>query len=146
MARFWSDRELELMRRRELQRREYIGEAPFDWAQVRSALLHWRTYVAALVQFFQDVVLYGFSTFLPSILKSGLGYTSLQAQYLSVPVYALGGLTFFAASLVGDRYALRGSVFFGLDIFAIIGYLLILLVPANGVKYFACYLISIPLY
>ncbi|CAK7219089.1 hypothetical protein SCUCBS95973_003706 [Sporothrix curviconia] len=145
-ARFWSDGELDLMRRRELKRREYMGEARFDWAQVRSALLHWRTYVAAMVQFFQDVVLYGFSTFLPSILKSGLGYSSLQAQYLGVPVYALGGIAFFTASLVGDRYALRGSVLFGLNIFALVGYLLILLVPANGVKYFACYLIAIPLY
>ncbi|CAK7203604.1 hypothetical protein SEUCBS139899_006341 [Sporothrix eucalyptigena] len=146
MARFWSDHELDLMRRREMQRREYMGDARFDWAQVRSALAHWRTYVAAAVQFFQDVVLYGFSTFLPSILKSGLGYSSLQAQYLSVPVYALGGISFFTASLVGDRYGLRGSVLFFLDIFALIGYLIILFVPANGVKYFACYLISIPLY
>ncbi|CAK7242204.1 MAG: hypothetical protein STHCBS139747_003684 [Sporothrix thermara] len=145
-ASFWSAHELDLMRRRELKRIEYMGAERFDWAQVRSALLHWRTYVAALVQFFQDVVLYGFSTFLPSILKSGLGYTSLEAQYMSVPVYALGGISFITASLVGDRFGLRGSVLFGLDFFAIVGYLLILLVPANGVKYFACYLIAIPLY
>lgn len=53
----------------------------------------------ALIQFFQDIILYGFSTFLPSILKLDLGFSSLEAQYLSVPVYFLGGITFFVSHL-----------------------------------------------
>lgn len=44
-------------------------------------------------------MLYGFSTFLPSILKNDLGFSSLEAQYLSVPVYFLGGVTFFVRPL-----------------------------------------------
>lgn len=50
-----------------------------------------------LIQFFQDIILYGFSTFLPSILKLDLGFSSREAQYLSVPVYLLGGITFFVS-------------------------------------------------
>jgi MFS family permease len=145
-AKFFTPEELEVLAARELKRREYMGDSKFDWAQVRSVLGHWRIYAAAAVQFLQDIVLYGFSTFLPSILRNDLGYTVLQSQYLSVPVYALGGISFFAAATLGDRYGLRGSILAFLDLFAVAAYLLIILVPASGVKYFACYLVAIPLY
>lgn len=55
---------------------------------------------SAFIQFFQDIILYGFSTFLPSILRLDLGYSSIQAQYLSVPVYALGGISFLVSTLI----------------------------------------------
>lgn len=55
---------------------------------------------SAFIQFFQDIILYGFSTFLPSILRLDLGYSSIQAQYLSVPVYALGGISFLVSTPV----------------------------------------------
>lgn len=51
----------------------------------------------ALIQFFQDIIMYGFTTFLPSILQLDLNFTSIQAQYLSIPVYLLGGITFFVS-------------------------------------------------
>lgn len=101
---------------------------------------------SAFIQFFQDIILYGFSTFLPSILRNGLGYTSLQAQYLSVPVYLLGGLTYFVAALIGDKYGLRGTCLFFLDILAIIGYAILITVESSSIKYFACFLIAMPLY
>lgn len=145
-AKFFTAEELDVLAAREMKRREYMGDSKFDWAQVRSVLGHWRIYPAAAVQFLQDIVLYGFSTFLPSILRNDLGYTGLQSQYLSVPVYALGGISFFAAAVIGDRYGLRGSILGVLDIFAVVAYLLIILVPASGVKYFACYLVALPLY
>lgn len=145
-AKFFTAEELEVLAARELKRREYMGSSEFDWAQVRSVLGHWRIYPAAAVQFLQDIVLYGFSTFLPSILRNDLGYTGLQSQYLSVPVYALGGISFFAAAVIGDKYGLRGSILGVLDVFAVVAYLLIILVPTSGVKYFACYLIALPLY
>lgn len=97
----------------------------------------------ALIQFFQDIILYGFSSFLPSILKNGLGYSQLEAQYLSVPVYFLGGVSFFIAAKIGDKYAYRGTVLFVLDIFAVIGYAILLTVKNSSIQYFACFLIAI---
>lgn len=145
-AHWWTSEELVIMEKREVLRREYMGREAFDWAQVRSALVEWRVYTGAAIQFLQDIVLYGFSTFLPSILKNGLGFDSLQAQYLSVPVYFLGGTVFFASAVVGDRYGVRGGVLFFMDTFAVIGYALMVGVQSNAVKYFACYMIAIPLY
>lgn len=83
---------------------------------------------------------------MPSILRNGLGFSSLEAQYLSVPVYLLGGLSFFAAAVIGDRFRLRGSILLGLDVFSICGYAILLSVENSAVRYFACYLIAIPLY
>ncbi|KAL4798075.1 hypothetical protein BDV19DRAFT_35492 [Aspergillus venezuelensis] len=116
--------------------------------------------------------MYGFTTFLRSILQLDLGYTSLEAQYMRVPVYFLGGIVFFSAACLGDKWGLRGTVshlpthppryptqrkaltlrlvstylLLILDIFPVIGYSILLSVQKSGVRYFACYLIAIPLY
>lgn len=99
-------------------------------------------YNRALIQFFQDIILYGFSTFLPSILSKGLGYSKLEAQYLSVPVYLLGGLVFFASAKIGDKYRLRGTVLFVLNGFAVVGYAILLTINNPSIQYFACFLIA----
>ena len=65
---------------------------------------------------------------------------------MSVPVYFLGGISFFTAATIGDKYGLRGSVLLFLDVFAVVGYALLVSADSNVVKYVACYLIAIPLY
>lgn len=100
---------------------------------------------SGLIQFCQDILLYGFSTFLPSIIKS-MGYSSLQAQYLTIPVYVLGGLSFLALAFVSDRLTIRGPFVAFANIFGIIGYILILCDTPNGVKYFATFLCAIAVY
>ncbi|KAF4122714.1 transporter [Geosmithia morbida] len=139
--------EQEVMKVREIQRREYLGSFVFEWAEVGRAVRDPKVWLTASIQFFQDIILYGFSTFLPSILKNDLGFTSMQAQYLSVPVYFLGGVVFFSSAVLGDRWKLRGTLLLGLDVFAVIGYAILLGVEDSpSVRYFACYLIAIPLY
>lgn len=61
-------------------------------------------------------------------------------------MYLLGGISFFAAALVGDKWGLRGSVLLVLDIFAVVGYAILLGVKSSSVQYFACFMIAIPLY
>ncbi|KAF9872232.1 major facilitator superfamily transporter [Colletotrichum karsti] len=146
-AKFWKPEEKEVMLARENQRQEYLGSQVFEWKEVWAALKDPKVYSTALIQFFQDIILYGFSTFLPSILRLDLGFTALEAQYLSIPVYFLGGVTFFSAAMLGDKWKLRGTFLLILDFFAVIGYAILLGVSNSpGVRYFACYLIAIPLY
>lgn len=133
------------MIQREIERQNYLGSQVFSWAEVIDAFKDPKLHLTAWIQFFQDIILYGFSTFLPSILL-GLGYTRLEAQYLSVPIYALGGISFFSAAVLGDKFRLRGTFLLILDVFAIIGYIILLTVESNRAKYAACYLIAIPLY
>ncbi|CAG9970426.1 unnamed protein product [Clonostachys byssicola] len=146
-AKFWKLEEKAVMLARDRQRLEYLGNLNFEWVEVGRALKDPKVWLCAFIQFFQDIVLYGFSTFLPSILKLDLGFNSMEAQYLSVPVYFLGGVSFFAAAIVGDKYKLRGTFLGILDIFAVIGYAILLGVSNSpGARYFACFLIAIPLY
>lgn len=93
----------------------------------------------------QDILLYGFSTFLPSIIKS-MGYNSLQSQYLTIPVYLVGGFVFLAFAFVSDRMTIRGPFIIFANIFGIIGYILIITNTPYGVKFFATFLCAIAVY
>jgi len=59
----------------------------------------------------QDILLYGFSTFLPSILKA-MNYDTLQSNYLTIPVYLWGAIIFLCLAWVSDRHEIRGPVSF----------------------------------
>lgn len=57
----------------------------------------------------QDCLLYGFSTFLPSILKA-MNYNTLQANYLTIPVYMWGAISFLFLAWASDKISMRGPV------------------------------------
>jgi hypothetical protein len=57
----------------------------------------------------QDILLYGFSTFLPSILKA-MKYNTLQSNYLTIPVYLWGAIVFLTMAWFSDRWSARGPV------------------------------------
>lgn len=97
------------------------------------------------IQFCQDILLYGFSTFLPSIIQS-MGYNSLQAQYLTIPVYVIGGGSFLALSFLSDRFTLRSPFLVFANFIGIVGYAVILSPVSNAVKYFATFLCAIAVY
>jgi len=164
---FLNAEERQMMRFRNAQRKQYLGSEKFDWAELRIALtdpkLYFRyfvpyiylyfegrlTFCSGLIQFMQDILLYGFSTFLPSILKA-MKYNTLQSNYLTIPVYIFGAITFLCVAWVSDKYQIRGPVripsalptgihtdqYSQLVIFAnmfgILGYILLLIVKQNG--------------
>lgn len=97
------------------------------------------------IQFCQDILLYGFSTFLPSIIKS-MGYSTLQSQYLTIPVYIVGGLCFLIIAYVSDRLLIRGPFIVFANCFGIVGYILILCDTSHGVKFFGTFLCAIAVY
>jgi MFS family permease len=99
----------------------------------------------SVFRFCQDILLYGFSTFLPSIIKS-LGYNSLQAQYLTIPVYIFGGLAFLIVAWFSDRTAIRGPLIAFANIFGIIGYILIICPTPHGVKFLGTFLCAVAVY
>ena len=66
---------------------------------------------SAAIQFMQDCLLYGFSTFLPSILKA-MGYNTLKANYFTIPVYIWGAISFLFLAWISDKISMRGPVSF----------------------------------
>ncbi|KAF6829258.1 MFS transporter [Colletotrichum plurivorum] len=141
-AYFLTAEEKRMMKVRAIQRAQYMGSEEFSWEEVKIAMLDPKI---GLIQFCQDILLYGFSTFLPSIIVS-MGYTSIEAQYLSIPVYIFGGIAFLAVAFVSDRMCVRGPFVFLANIPGILGYILIICPTSNGVKFFGTFLCAVAVY
>jgi len=94
----------------------------------------------------QDILLYGFSTFLPSICK-GLGYSTLQSQYLTIPVYIVAALSFLTLAFVSDRLTLRSPFIALANVFGLVGYIILLRTNLPvGVRFFATFMCAIAVY
>lgn len=75
-----------------------------------------------------------------------MGYSSLQAQYLTIPVYIVGGGSFLALSFSSDHLTLRSPFLLLANFVGIIGYAIILSPVSNPVKFFGTFLCAIAVY
>ncbi|KPI35992.1 putative transporter [Cyphellophora attinorum] len=130
---------------RQKQTAEYLGGDESKRYEFWVALKDPKLYLSAAIQWCQDILLYGFSTFLPAILKAA-GHNSLQSNYLTVPVYIFGAIAFIIAAVFSDRLRLRSPFILFANIFGIAGYIILLTVSSNGVKYFATFLCAVAVY
>ena len=76
-----------LMRRLRAEQPSVAGEK-FTWAAVAKGFVDWKTWVGSLMYIGVDAPLYAFSVFTPTIVRA-LGYSSINANLLSVPIYVL---------------------------------------------------------
>lgn len=76
-----------------------------------------------------------------------MGYTSLQSQYLTIPVYVVGGGSFLFLSFASDRLTLR-SPFLLLtnSVGGFVGYSLLLAPVSHPVKFFGTFLCAVAVY
>lgn len=82
----------------------------------------------AVAQFGVDVVLYGYATFLPTIIQ-GLGSWSIaQVQALTVSCYVLGALTYLVVAWLSDR-SQRRAAHVGFGFVSAAGYAVLLSLP-----------------
>ena len=79
----------------------------FKMAYFWAALKDWKTYTGMVIYMGCDGSLYAFSLFVPSIIK-GLGYSSVRAQLLTVPPYAVAALVTIFVGFIADRTRQRG--------------------------------------
>ncbi|KAL1648133.1 hypothetical protein SLS58_002460 [Diplodia intermedia] len=135
---FLTDEEREMMRLRyELDLHWGIDEK-FTWSAVVNALVDPKWHAFWVFQFSVDVSLYGFTTFLPKIVN-GLGYSSVYANLMTVPIYIWGLCTFLFTAYMSDRQRQRGYWIAGPLVFLVIGYAMLISVDSVGVRYFACF-------
>jgi MFS family permease len=106
---FLNEEEKWMMRVRNEQRRKYMGSESFSWEEMRIALRDPKLFFSGIIQFCQDILLYGFSTFLPTIL-GGMGYNSLMSNVLTVPVYVWAAAVAIAVAFWSDRKSRFASV------------------------------------
>ena len=90
--------------------------------------------------------LYGYSTFLPTIIK-GLGkWTTAQVQALTIPCYCLGAVSYIMVARLSDSQQRRGlyTVVFGAV--SVVGYGVLISNSSNGVRFLGCFLVALGLY
>lgn len=137
---FLNDEEKEMMKLRyHLDPHWGVLDEEFSWKEVGLALKDPKFFAFFVFQFSVDISLYGFTTFLPAIIK-GLGYTSVQANLMTAPIYFWGLATFAFTAYMSDRLQNRGYWIGGPLICLIVGYAILISVDSLAVRYFACFI------
>ncbi|GME24137.1 hypothetical protein AJ79_05737 [Neofusicoccum parvum] len=136
---FLNTEEKALMEARKYRDIVYKGDDRFQWAYMWMALKDPFIYIAGFGLFCASIPLFGFATFLPTIIK-GLGYTSLEANYFTIPVYLFGCVTLAITSSISDYLNKRAIIAFCVTIPVIIGYAIVVGTANHGVGYFAMFL------
>ncbi|KAJ6508763.1 major facilitator superfamily domain-containing protein [Mycena sanguinolenta] len=112
-------------------------EEKFEWFFVFQAFKDHLVWAYALLFHGFAFVLYSLSLFLPTII-AGLGFSSWQAQLLTVPPNTLASLSIWFTVWVSARYNVRAPFIIGSAFVAIIGYIILLsgpTLPAASAQY-----------
>ncbi|SMQ55240.1 unnamed protein product [Zymoseptoria tritici ST99CH_3D1] len=130
------------------RRATQIGQTDvFEWKDVRKGLKDWKIWVFSAGQFGMDTMLYGYSTFLPTIIQGIRSDASRPiVQVLTIPCYALGAISYMAAARYSDWKQVRGPVAAAAGGISVIGYALLISPVSSGVQFAGCFLVAMGLY
>lgn len=137
------ERELVLIRR---ARQTGISET-FEWKDVKRALTDWKVHTFCAGLFCVDTMLYGYSTFLPTIIR-GIrpDATNAEVQVLTIPCYALGAITYMIVARYSDWRQSRGPVVVLFGLISVVGYAILVSDSGSNAHYGGCFLVALGLY
>ncbi|RVX71739.1 hypothetical protein B0A52_03923 [Exophiala mesophila] len=115
-------------------------------ADIMKAVTDWTTYGYAFCGFCQNIMLYSFSTFLPTIILDIGSWTRPEVQALTIPIYSLGAIAFLIMARIGDITGKRAIIIIPFNFIAIIGYVLLLSNAGTGASFTGCFFIGIGVY
>lgn len=147
-AYFLNDQEKKLAASRLKRQTGYTATAAaFHWIDVKKCMKDWKVWAFCFAQFGSDTMLYGYSTFLPTIIR-GINPDATPAivQVLTIPCYALGAITYLTVARVSDSQQKRGMYSVLLGFVSIIGYAMLISDTSAGVHYAGCFLVAMGLY
>lgn len=110
--------------------------------EIKAAFKDWKVYLSAVSQFCAEVVFYGFSTFLPQIIRA-MGYNKLKTQLLTIPVYVVGAVSFILIAALSDYTKRRLPFLVGAACFPIVGYIILLTTSDGSAKMGGVYVLTI---
>ncbi|EXJ78930.1 hypothetical protein A1O3_08430 [Capronia epimyces CBS 606.96] len=117
----------------------------FSWQECFKAFVDPKWYAFWVYQFSVDISLYGLTTFLPAIVK-GLGYTSIHANLMTVPIYMCALVFFLVLAYFSDRVGVRWPFLAGPLLCLIVGYAILISVENLKVRFFACFIAALGIY
>ncbi len=118
----------------------------FHKKDVKYGLTDWKVYAFCIGQFGVDTMLYGYSTFLPTIIKTFGNWSNAKVQALTIPCYALGALSYLVIARLSDRQQLRGLYCIIFGAISVIGYGILIADVGPAVHYFGCFVVALGLY
>ncbi|KAH7021857.1 major facilitator superfamily domain-containing protein [Ilyonectria destructans] len=107
---------------------------------VKNALKDWKIWVHMFITIGIFLPVYSVSIFLPTIIRS-MGHAAEVAQLMSVPPYVTACLATVVGGFAADKQRKRGVYVIASCTMAIIGFVVLITVENNSVKYFACFLV-----
>lgn len=125
-----------------LQTLDRTAKGSIHWRQFLAGAVDYRNFLHMMIHFMCNYSFAGLSNFLPTIVK-GLGYSSVNANGLTAPVYFASFLCCIAAALISDRYGNRSFVIMVSATIATIGYLLLSIIEdpsRNDIRYLGVWL------
>lgn len=146
-AYFLNEEDRVLMRIRADLNARYNGKPDFDWGEVKKALTDVKLYISCWSQFWADICSFGFSSFLPLIIK-GFGFDTVTTQLLTIPVFIWASAAYLFVSWLSDRYQKRYFFMVPAVLLTAVGYAVNLGVPSHsrGALYFSTFLIAPGIY
>ncbi|KAI1087066.1 DNA-repair protein rad2 [Rostrohypoxylon terebratum] len=118
----------------------------FSKNDMMAAFKDWKIWLFCLGQFGVDTMLYGYSTFLPTIIR-GLGeWSTAEIQLLTIPCYFVGAVTYMGIAFLSDRMQMRAIFCIIFGAVSVVGYGVLLSDSPAGVHYFGCFLVATGLY
>ena len=125
-----------------MQTRDRTEKSKVHWKQFLAGAIDYRNFVHTFIHFMCNYSFAALSNFLPTIVQN-MGYSSVNAQGLTAPIYLVSFLCCVCAALISDRYGARGLVIMISASVGTLGYLLLAILEDekyNSVRYFAVWL------
>ena len=143
---FLNEDDKALMRLRKQRDAAYKGaDDEFRWSYVREALTDPFIYVASLAFFTSSVAIFGYGTFLPTLIR-GFGYDQFEANYLTIPVYAVGACSLLVQAYWSDRLRQRALFLMISAVPVIVAYVICIGTPNRIAGYVAMFILVTGVY
>ena len=135
---FLTTEEKRIMRARYNNDPHWAYDEKFSWYEVCKVFSDPKFYCFFIYQFSVNLTQFGFTTFLPAIVH-GLGYTSVMANLMTVPIYLTALAFFLIMAFFSDRLGMRGPFMAGPLLLLIIGLALLVSIENVKIRFFACF-------
>ncbi|KAK2008583.1 MFS general substrate transporter [Colletotrichum eremochloae] len=142
---FLTEEEKKMMQIRYASDPSWGYDEAFSWSECLKAFVDPKWYAFFAYQFSINISLYGLTTFMPAIVR-GLGYTSVHANLMTVPIFFTALVFFLLIAYASDRTGVRGPFLIVGLVCLIIGYSILISVENLKVRFFACFVAALGIY
>ncbi|KAF4599269.1 hypothetical protein EYR40_006361 [Pleurotus pulmonarius] len=114
----------------------------FDKRYIFQAMTDYKTYAQIGIHMGLLITAYSISLFAPTIVHQ-LGFSSAQAQLLTVPIFACGCCSTIVIGILSDKFNIRGPFIIGCALVSMVGYIVLYTTSTPGSGYAGCIIAAV---